>query len=148
MITTILFYSMLINAQMSDVISLDSAKEFYNKNYMSTKITTDTGYLKFTSFFDILKLSQDSLKVNIIKGIDIKKMKFAYENKFLSREQLITIILKTNNEFRSVYVFNCIDMLLTFKNYELLNVNTVDDFAKSFGVFDLESYKEFKKSNF
>jgi hypothetical protein len=132
-----------------NVISLDSAYDYYNgKSVPGETDTVLNHYLQFISFFSILKLSQDSLKLNSIKGFDTSKYVFVYENQYVYHNDLIKKILATNNKFRSVYTYYCIEMIQTFKNYELVNKNTVDDFAEYFGVLNLKTYKELKKSLF
>ena len=133
---TLLFYSIFIFSQINstNVISIDSALIFFNgkavpkcsncgyivdSNYNPT--VTDSvlfeasinksvlNYDKFMFLLTVLKLMDDSLKTNIVTGINTKNLKFVIGKKQISCDKLINNIKKSN--FKSCYVSMCIKFL-------------------------------------
>ena len=145
MLTTLIICSMLTCNQVQDtnVLSLKEASEFYNG-----KAVPDSNllhYLEFSSFIDILKITEDSLKIKMVIGID-KNLNFVLKSKHLSHEQLIKEILTSKN--RNVYVYNCIEMIKTQVNYGLINKISTDDMAQYLGILSLNEYREVRKQLF
>jgi hypothetical protein len=130
----ILLICSLVYAQDTNIISLSSASEFYNGKCIPDSIVLH--HVEFISLIGILKLTEDSLKTNTIM-FDKNSLNFIYKTSLLSHEQLVQEIIKTRNEFRNVYVFYCLQMIETLKNYETINKNSIEEIGRYFGVGDL-----------
>ena len=142
MITSLILCCFVMSAN-AQIISLDSANEYYNGKFVPD--SNMLHHIEFVSLINVLKITEDSLKTNSIK-INQNKLLFVMGSSNLSSSQLTKKIVSTNNEFKTVYLSNCLEMLKTQVNYGIINNISIDDMAEYLGILKSEEYKDARNS--